>query len=40
MDDESGESMELMEKCHSQHLVRQNWREYCVVDREKHMYQW
>jgi len=34
MDDESGESMELMEelKCHSKNWVRKNCRDICVVD--------
>ena len=35
MDDESGESMQLWRKCHSKDRVSQNWRDQCVVDREK-----
>jgi len=31
MDDESGESMELMEECHSKNWVMQNWRDYGVL---------
>jgi len=27
MDDESGELMELVEKCHSKHWVMQKWRD-------------
>jgi len=35
MDDESGESIEPMEKCHSKNCVSQDWRDWSLVDGEK-----
>ena len=32
MDDESGESMELVEEMPVKELMGQNWRDQCVVD--------